>query len=57
MSTHKLGKFIFLGFGLALFAALGSGCVHSEYKFDGLTKLADKYGTDKGSSEHYFTEV
>ena len=53
----KLGKIIFLVFSLALFATLGSGCAHSEYKFDGLTKLADRYGTDKGSDGHCFTEV
>lgn len=46
-----------LGLSLVLFAILGSGCASSEYKFGELTNLADKYGTDKGSEAHYFTEV
>jgi len=46
-----------LGLGLFLFAILSSGSASSEYKFDELTKLADKYGTDKGSSWHYYTQA
>jgi len=44
-----------LGLSLFLFAILSSGCTSS--KFGTLTNLADKYGTDKGSENHYYTEV
>lgn len=56
MKLKKIMSLV-LRLSLVLFTILSSGCASSEYKFGELTNLADKYGTDKGSSGHYFTEV
>jgi hypothetical protein len=46
-----------LSLSLALAVLSGSGCAGREYQFGELTKLADKYKTDKGSLLHHYTEV
>lgn len=56
MKLKKIMSLI-LGLSLFLFAIVGSGYANLEYELDELTNLADKYGTDKGSGSHYFTEV
>ncbi len=43
--------------GLVLCVLSGSGCASREYEFGELTRLADKYKTDKGSIRHRYTEV
>jgi len=44
-----------LGLGLVLSVILGSGC--TGYNPGELTRLADEYGSDKGSKGHGYTEV
>jgi len=56
MKPKKI-KYLILGLALFLFAITGSACASSEYEPGELTKLADRYGTDKGPKGHYFTEV
>lgn len=46
-----------LSLGLALCVLAGHGCASKEYKPGELTRLADKYKTDKGSILHRYTEV
>ena len=55
----KFGKImsLVLGLSLVLFVISSSICSSAEDKFGELTNLADKYGTDKGSSDHLYTEV
>lgn len=42
---------------LALGLLSGPGCANREYRFGELTRLADKYQTDKGTRLHHYTEV
>jgi hypothetical protein len=56
MKIRKIMPLI-LGLSLFSFVIAGSGCRNSEYKFGELTYLADKYGTDKGSGGHSYTEL
>ena len=55
----KLGKIMSLVLGLSLVLFVISSPIYSstEDKFGELTNLADKYDTDKGSSQHLYTEV
>jgi hypothetical protein len=48
---------LLLSLSLALCALSVSGCASREYQFGELTRLADKYKTDKGSILHHYTEV
>ncbi len=53
----KFGKIIGVLFGLWFFPFLNTSYAGPQNEFRELTNLADKYGTDKGSTGHRFTEV
>jgi hypothetical protein len=53
----KMRVWLTTGLILALGIVSGPGCATREYRFGELTRLADKYKTDKGTLLHHYTEV
>ncbi len=49
--------YVVLSLCLVLALIAGPGCGNKEYQFGELTRLADKFKTDKGSRLHHYTEI